>query len=125
MLTVMKGIVRTYILLFSPILLLVLGWLSAGNALIERELYRVRSDESTFLALASGRLTASWRCRCAMCAACRKNPSCSKRRSMIDTLAVQFTILMNRNPDYAQVRWLAPDGMELRASIARVSVCGV
>ena len=30
-----------------------------------------------------------------------------------DTLAVQFTILLNRNPDYAQVRWLAPDGMEL------------
>ncbi|WP_223919743.1 response regulator [Aeromonas caviae] len=29
-----------------------------------------------------------------------------------DTLAVQFTILLNRNPDYAQVRWLAPDGME-------------
>ena len=57
MLTVMKGIVRAYFLLFSPILLLVLaGGYLLGNALIERELYRVRSDESTFLALASGRL---------------------------------------------------------------------
>ena len=57
MLTVMKGIIRGYFLLFTPILVLVLvGGYLLGDALIERELYRVRSDESIFLSLASGRL---------------------------------------------------------------------
>ncbi len=115
MLTVMKGIVRTYILLFSPILLLVLaGGYLLGNALIERELYRVRSDESTFLALASGRLDGELAVPLRHVRSMSEEPILleAAARNDRDTLAVQFTILLNRNPDYAQVRWLASDGME-------------
>ncbi|UJQ35059.1 hypothetical protein L1871_11625 [Aeromonas caviae] len=112
----MKGIVRTYILLFSPILLLVLaGGYLLGNALIERELYRVRSDENTFLALASGRLAGELAVPLRHVRSMSEEPILLEAagRNDRETLAVQFTILMNRNPDYAQVRWLAPDGMEL------------
>lgn len=115
MLTVMKGIVRAYFLLFSPILLLVLaGGYLLGNALIERELYRVRSDESTFLALASGRLDDELAVPLRHVRSISEEPILleAASRNDRDTMAVQFTILMNRNPDYAQVRWLAPDGME-------------
>jgi signal transduction histidine kinase len=111
----MKGIVRTYILLFSPILLLVLaGGYLLGNALIERELYRVRSDENTFLALASGRLDGELAVPLRHVRSMSEEPILleAAARNDRDTLAVQFTILLNRNPDYAQVRWLAPDGME-------------
>ena len=103
MLTVMKGIVRAYFLLFSPILLLVLaGGYLLGNALIERELYRVRSDESTFLALASGRLDDELAVPLRHVRSISEEPILleAASRNDRDTMAVQFTILMNRNPDY-------------------------
>lgn len=81
MLTVMKGIVRAYFLLFSPILLLVLaGGYLLGNALIERELYRVRSDESTVLALASGRLDDELAVPLRHVRSISEELSCSRRR---------------------------------------------
>ncbi len=48
-------------------------------------------------------------------------------RNDSDTMAVQFTILMNRNPDYARLpSWLAPDGWwSGYASIVRASACCV
>jgi len=112
----MKGIIRGYFLLFSPIMVLVLvGGYLLGNALIERELYRLRSDESTFLALASGRLEDELAVPLRHVRSMSEEPLLLEAagRNERDTMAAQFTILMNRNPDYAQVRWLAPDGMEL------------
>ncbi len=116
MLTVMKGIIRGYFLLFTPILVLVLvGGYLLGDALIERELYRVRSDESTFLSLASGRLDDELAVPLRHVRSMSEEPILLEAagRNERDNIAAQFTVLMNRNPDYAQVRWLAPDGMEL------------
>ena len=116
MLTVMKGIIRGYFLLFTPILVLVLvGGYLLGDALLERELYRVRSDESTFLSLASGRLDDELAVPLRHVRSMSEDPILLEAagRNERDNIAAQFTVLMNRNPDYAQVRWLAPDGMEL------------
>ncbi|HHQ4703894.1 TPA: sensor histidine kinase, partial [Aeromonas hydrophila] len=112
----MKGIIRGYFLLFTPILVLVLvGGYLLGDALIERELYRVRSDESTFLSLASGRLDDELAVPLRHVRSMSEEPILLEAagRNERDNIAAQFTVLMNRNPDYAQVRWLAPDGMEL------------
>lgn len=110
----MKGIIRGYFLLFSPILVLVTVGIPAGDALVERELYRVRSDESTFLALASSRLDDELAVPLRHVRSMSEEPILleAASRGERDTMAAQFTVLMNRNPDYAQVRWLAPDGME-------------
>lgn len=100
----MKGIIRGYFLLFSPILVLVLvGGYLLGDALVERELYRVRSDESTFLALASSRLDDELAVPLRHVRSMSEEPILleAASRGERDTMAAQFTVLMNRNPDYA------------------------
>ncbi|MDO2947683.1 hybrid sensor histidine kinase/response regulator [Aeromonas simiae] len=111
----MKGIIREYLLWLLPIaLLLVAGGALLGHVLVERELYRLRSDENTFLSLATSRLEDELEVPYRHIQGLAEDPLLQEavRAQRPDELEPLLRPLMRRNPDYAQVRWIDEQGME-------------